>query len=370
MGLKETLSQAINSRGVTAEIYYDTGPTVTVKIIGNAGYGAQAGWRVRGRASEGDNTYYLECDQDTTEGSFSAINGKTYMFQAVWGSASNGVAFTVDFDSSSGGDSGGDDGWEEEELYIVTLSEGGYTWNVFPSVTEFHCYQNDTIDLPTPERYNTSTPEGTFVITGNSNGGTANTSITASITKKTSYSFKGWKDSSNNVWFDTYNVLDDVTLTATQSSSSTLQYTNNTLASLSKPKKDDELKTYRVTYNSDGGVTSKLSEDVEATISYNFAYWCSNSSGTGTQYTDSSSFTKATTVYAIWEEEARYPASIILPTATKEGFKFRGWTTKDQAVLLPAETTVEVSKNTEFIAVWESEGRVFIHNGTKWIPVI
>lgn len=60
------VSEGINSRGVAATITWDTGPTVTVKITGNAGYGAQAGWRIRGKNP--DTTIYCSGDQYDTEG--------------------------------------------------------------------------------------------------------------------------------------------------------------------------------------------------------------------------------------------------------------------------------------------------------------
>lgn len=112
MTLRETLSQAINGRGVTAEIYYDEGPEVEVKIIGNAGYGAQSHWRITGTKSAGDyDTHYIE-QTDATSGSFEAENGHKYALQAVWGNPgiSNGAFFTVNFDDDSGGDSGGGGG--------------------------------------------------------------------------------------------------------------------------------------------------------------------------------------------------------------------------------------------------------------------
>lgn len=105
------VSQAINSRGVEADITWGTGTTVTVTITGNAGYGAQSGWQIRGQNP--DTTIYCSGDQYDTEGSFDATDGKTYYFQAVWGSVSDGAGFTVNFDDDSGsGDNG--DGWEDD----------------------------------------------------------------------------------------------------------------------------------------------------------------------------------------------------------------------------------------------------------------
>ena len=90
-----SVSQAVGGRGVEATISWSTGPTVTVKITGTAGYGAQAHWRIRGQGS--DTTHYI-ADTDASTGTFEAVDGKSYAFQAIWGSVSDGAVFTVNFD--------------------------------------------------------------------------------------------------------------------------------------------------------------------------------------------------------------------------------------------------------------------------------
>lgn len=370
MSLQHTLNQAINSRGVTAEIYYDTGPEVRIEITGNAGYGAQAGWRVRGRASDGDNTYYVEGDQYTTSGSFEAIDGKTYMFQAVWGSASDGVDFTVNFDSNNEEeDSGGGNG-DSADIHIVILYDGGYSWDYFPEEYVLNKYPNTDLILPQPYKNQTLLSTNEFIITGNANGGIKNTSLIASLNTWENYNFTGWTDQHGRHWTDRYTVFEYGELNAGQSKTQTTDYSNNTLQSLPKPLKEDSVEIYNVIYNSNGGLSSKVSETVTKTETYEFDYWCSNSSGTGIQYSDSSSFTESTEVYAIWKTIAGNNPTVTMPTVTKEGYKFKGWTISDQAILIPAGSIVEITKNTEFYAVWESNGKIFIHNGTKWIPVV
>lgn len=124
-------SQIINSRGVEADITWGSGPTVTVKITGNAGYGARAHWRIRGTGS--DTTRYIN-DTDADSGTFEAVDGESYAFQAIWGSVSDGDVFTVNFDSSSGGGSGGDGGidWGDDDDGSGS-SEGSDTCSVYAS---------------------------------------------------------------------------------------------------------------------------------------------------------------------------------------------------------------------------------------------
>lgn len=108
------VSQAINGRGVSAKISWGTGPTVTVEITGNAGYGAQAQWRIRG--ANPDTAEYIP-NTDAQKKTFEAKDGNSYAFQAVWGSRSNGAIFTVKFDNS--GDSGGSGGVTIEPIHVI-----------------------------------------------------------------------------------------------------------------------------------------------------------------------------------------------------------------------------------------------------------
>ena len=128
-----SLSQSVNSRGVTATISWNSSFKVTVTVTGNAGYGAQAGWKIRGKNP--DTKVYCEGDQHTTEGSFEATEGKTYYFQAVWGSVSNGEAFTVEYDDDDDdGDSGGSSG-DTTTYYLGIKQVEGVTVKVYKSVS-------------------------------------------------------------------------------------------------------------------------------------------------------------------------------------------------------------------------------------------
>lgn len=115
------VSQAVNGRGVSATITWDTGPTVTVTITGNAGYGSRAYWRVTGTNSGGDySTHYIP-QTNNDSGTFDAENGHSYAFQAIWGSEngiSNGDVFTVNFDSGGGDPGGGDDTHTSVTLHV------------------------------------------------------------------------------------------------------------------------------------------------------------------------------------------------------------------------------------------------------------
>ena len=165
-------------------------------------------------------------------------------------------------------------------------------------------------------------------------------------------------------------VVRTLVLSPRQEEIETIECFNNTLASLPKPTKDNDIIKYNITYDARGGIASKTEETIEQNIEYYFDYWSSDKSGNGEHYTDSSSFTEETEVFAIWGKQQDITSSVVLPTATKNGYKLSGWTAEDQSLLLPAGAVVNINKDMNFHAVWESGGRIFIHDGTTWVVII
>lgn len=122
------VSEAVNGRGVSGIITWDSGSEVCVEITGNAGYGAQAYWRITGTNSAGDyGTHYISTTSDSYR-TFEAENGHKYAFQAVWGDeggVSDGDIFTVNFSSDSGGDdSGGDIETSPPDAFTLNVTQG------------------------------------------------------------------------------------------------------------------------------------------------------------------------------------------------------------------------------------------------------
>jgi len=174
------------------------------------------------------------------------------------------------------------------------------------------------VELPQPYKNPTSVNIRSFTITGDANSGDNNTSITAMKINKTSYTFNGWRDTDNTMWYTQYSRNSSTTLTATQSNTVSIEYSNNELSSLSKPTKSNKYNTYSIIYNNNGGIVSKISDTVNKTIIYTFDHWNSDPNGNGIQYDNTSIFTDNTTVYAIWNDsESSSPTTLVLPTATK-----------------------------------------------------
>ena len=90
-----------------ARVSWDNGPTVTV----NVEYNESNSWRIKPAGS--NTTPVLTVTNGSTYGSFTALDGQTYVFQSVasngnWDNSRDGSGeFTVDFGGSSGGNTGG-----------------------------------------------------------------------------------------------------------------------------------------------------------------------------------------------------------------------------------------------------------------------
>lgn len=164
-----SVSQAINYRGVSATISWDSGPEVTVEITGNAGYGERAYWRIRGKNPD-TTQYYPPADygRETDEeyATFNAVDGVTYMFQAVWGGTSAGAAFTVNFDSGGGGGGGGDFP-DIPDVYAIRYDANGGTGA--PS-THFKI-EGEVTDLSWVEPIKDDEPGDPYIVTLDANGG-------------------------------------------------------------------------------------------------------------------------------------------------------------------------------------------------------
>ena len=292
-----------------------------------------------------------------------------YQNDAGWGfSASDNVdpyiyATATKIDS-------GDDGGSSEDSYLIILNDGGYTWDNFPTETLIEKFIDEALILP--QLYKSPTPlsKVDFKIKGNANGGVEDTYINASKQNIKAYNFTGWTDDLGTKWYDSFTDNRHADLFAGQEEIETIECFNNTLASLPKPTKDNDIIKYNITYDARGGIASKTEETIEQNIEYYFDYWSSDKSGNGEHYTDSSSFTEETEVFAIWGKQQDITSSVVLPTATKNGYKLSGWTAEDQSLLLPAGAVVNINKDMNFHAVWESGGRIFIHDGTTWVVII
>ena len=166
----------------------------------------------------------------------------------------------------------------------------------------------------------------------------------------------------------------------TVTSTSDPYYSNNTIT-LTKPTKNEETSTYKVTFNANGGTMSTPSTTtVTKTTTYEFLKWTGTTGVTinGTNCT----FKQTGTVTANYTPNTT-PAKISsMPTPTRPGYEFLGWSTSQSTNLIPGgNSSPEITADIVYIANWKVKGTIriyieedkkyrmalpYLHDGTKW----
>ena len=218
-----------------------------------------------------------------------------------------------------------------------------------------------------------------YKVSYNANGGNSTPSAqTSTRTMKQTY----WNTNSSGTGTNyssggTYTTNAGATLYAIWSG------TNNAITLASAISKSNTTANgYTVTFNANGGVCDTSSLTATNTIKYAFNKWAAGSTS-GTTYSAGTSYTPtgAITMYATWNSST-INGSINLPTPTRVGYTFMGWSTSSTAT---SGTTGSYtpSGNVTLYATWKANGAVqigtgtghqtalvYIHNGTEYVLAI
>ena len=205
-------------------------------------------------------------------------------------------------------------------------------------------------------------------ITGHANGGTwTGSNGSATFTEPiTTYSQRYWCTNSGGTG-TTYNggawytANAGATLYAIWTSSVTpaagISYT---LPTGTPSKAPVENLNVTVTFDPNGGVTTKTTQDANQSTSYTFDGWYTQASG-GVKRTTASRVTAAETVYAHYVSVGQGSASVTLPSAvqcTRASYILAGWAAEPDATeptWLPATTYYPSGDDTVY-AVWKPMG--------------
>lgn len=200
--------------------------------------------------------------------------------------------------------------------------------------------------------------ESTVVITGNKNGATWSGS-NGSAKWRYTYTQGGWNTNSAGTGTNygskgSYTANAAATLYAKWSSSA--GGTSYTLPTGTPSKAATTSSSLTVTFNPNGGSTTKTSQTSVKTTTYSFKGWFTASSG-GTQRTTASRVTAAETVYAQFNSSTSGQGAVTCPTAaqcTKAGYSLLGWSTSSTATSATygAGGSYTPSSNITLYAVW------------------
>lgn len=267
--------------------------------------------------------------------------------------------------------------------YTITFNKNNKTWDSFPS-SSMTKEENTSGTLPTPTRDKTYGTTSNFTITGNSNGGGANTSIIATKKPYTTYS-GSWNKKADGSgtkynFGETITFTSSFTLYSQQTSSSGADYSNNQVKQLPIPTAPKQVvNNYNVKFimNSNSLIDENL--NVTEIITYDFYRWTKDKAGTQSV----SYLTSEDTVYAQWNENIDNEP-ITLPSISRPGHIFKGWSTSQSGTsLLPAGTKITITNDIVYYAIWEANGTVriyidgeyklalpYIYDGTSWKIVL
>ena len=228
-----------------------------------------------------------------------------------------------------------------------------------------------TYVLPTGTPVKNNTTTNTLTVSYNANGGSSTPSSQTS-SKTVTYSFKGWYTAASGGTQRTTSSR----VTAAETVYSQFNSTTGSQAAITLragiTHSNTTPSTYTVTFNANGGSTTKNSQDADVTRTYSFNGW-HEGSASGTSHAASSSFTPSAnvTMYAGWDTSDS-TASVTLPTiaqCTRAGHTLLGFATSDTATTatyLPGATYTPTATIILY-AVWERNNVVKIYHNGSWV---
>lgn len=225
--------------------------------------------------------------------------------------------------------------------------------------------------LPTGTPVKNSTTTNTLTVSYNANGGSSTPSSQTS-SKTVTYSFKGWFTAASGGTQRTTSSR----VTAAETVYSQFNSTTGSQAAITLraaiTHANTTPTTYTVTFNANGGSSTKTSQSAAVTRTWAFNGW-HEGSASGTSHAASSSFTPSVnvTMYAGWDTSDS-TASVTLPTAaqcTRTGYTLLGFSTSSTATTATYApgATYTPAATIELFAVWERNDIVKIYTGTQWV---
>ena len=235
-----------------------------------------------------------------------------------------------------------------ENSITVTYNANGGTGA--PSATTHQAGVSSKISTTTPTK--SSTTANNYTITFNANGGTANKASQVS-TKTTSYTFNKWFYNSGGTGDSVASGgsitpgTSNITLYANYTSSTT----NNAITAATATKTSNTL-SRPVSFDSNGG-SAVSTINSTATESFSFDGWYSSASGGTFKANGGASVTPTATEtwYAHWTKSTGSYSAITLPSCTRTGYTFLGWS--DGSRTYGAGASYTPSSSITLVAQWE-----------------
>lgn len=370
--IDEELASAINSLkklSLTLKTTQNSNPGYTVAFLTNTSLAYNKAFRTNLSASS--NGYIAKGNNSLEAGNKPSGTEVTYVFEGITLTAGTYYIYIVRKGTSQSGFCAynASESALSNSISVDYLTTYTVTYNIGTGTSGLPSHQEKIEDTDlklssnTPSMNNTS-EYSNFTITGNANGGYPDDEITATKTSIYTHPFSHWLGSDGKTYGagDTYTGNADITLTAQYDKRhDSDNYSGNTLGLLSKPSRDYDIDaSYTVTFDPNGGSCNTDNLQARDLTLYEFNCWNSNKEGNGSNYTDETSLTSESIVYAKWNE-IDSKEKIILPTAERNGYDFQGWAVSisSDSVLDPGSNYMP-DKNITLYAIWKAKGLVHI----------
>lgn len=232
-------------------------------------------------------------------------------------------------------------GWATSASGAKAYSKGAATGALSKNLTLYPYFDSaistyGSVTVSSNTMSKSSTTESGYTLTYNKGTATSTSVPSAQTATDTrSYTHSGWATSASgskayNKGASTGALSSSITLYPYFDSSVTRG--SVTLATNSMTKSSTTDATYTVTYNYNGNGASNTTATATKTRSYTANGWTTTSGSTTRTYTNGQSIqlTSSITIYPCFSESTS-TSSVTLPTPTRTGYTFKGWSTSSSA---------------------------------------
>lgn len=357
-----TSSGFIRSRNMSGYVqaYVEYYPTYAQNYFPNSASGSQVT-----EYKTHDTAYKLLSSKPSSWTKANSVNNYTVVLNGNGGksaaskTSTRTITYTLDgwLDGSTSG--------TKRALGYSYTSNAAHNWYASWSGTESW----NSFTLGTTSR--DSSKANGYTVSFNKNGGTTTPgSLTA--TNTTTYTFKNWNSSQDGSG-TSYNSSSTYTFKATSTTNLYAQWNSSTTkGSITLPaaiSRSDDTAIYTVNFEENFTGGGMFSQSSIKTTKYTFAGWNTNSSGTGSNYSASSTYTPSSshTLYAKWSSSTSQN-SITLPSLTRNGYALVGWATSPTATnpTYSVGATITPKESMTLYAIWGATTQTYIYHDGQW----
>lgn len=344
-----------------------------------------SGWKDSGGTSYGAGTSYTtnaglaltaNYSSSTTKGSVTtatATKSNTTSTRTVTFNANTGSCNTSSLNSTAT-TTYSCNGWYTTASGGTKRASSGGSYTPSASETVYAQWGSSTgtysaVTLPSATKANTSATARTVTFDATTNGGSCSTTSLNS-TASISYTLNGWYTAATGGTLRgkggaSYTPSAAETLYA-QFGSTTGAYGSVTLPNATRA---NTTASRVVTFNANGGVCNTSTLTSTATVSYSLSGWFTASSGGTSRGKSGSTYVPSASekLYAQFASSTGAYSSITLPTPTKDGYIFKGWSTSSTASSGSTGSYTPSGTQTLY-AIWTKDvkGNMYIKINGQW----